>query len=454
VSGVFGSFFSVNIQNSVCDENVIVEASSSIAPQKRYNISHHNICSLSTTMRQLSGPAILGLFSLLSFTFAKEKSGLQVSTTLQKNCAKFRQAREGDKVTVHYGGFLQDGKKFDSSFDRAQPFTFTLGVGQVIPGWDKGLLGVCKGEERHLVVPAPLAYGDRGAGDVIPPGATLLFDIVIVDVDRVDKNNKDIEEEDSKRISDHDAAILKEQKAREEENERRKAEQRAREEEKERRKAEQRAREEENERRKAEQRAREEENERRKAELRAREEQKKLVQAEEEARRKELQRREEELQRRRKVEAKKEAEEELRRQQEGTRRKQEEEEQDYSYYEEYYYDDESTCPPGELEMQVTYSPGRCRKTARSGDQLTMHYTGKLSNGFKFDSSLDRNKPFKFTLGVGQVIAGWDSGLEGMCVGEKRTLVIPPDQAYGEQGVGSVIPACSTLVFDVELIDIE
>merc|ERR1712168_76635 len=76
--------------------------------------------------------------------------------------------------------------------DRAQPFTFTLGVGQVIPGWDKGLMNVCKGEERHLVVPSHLAYGDRGAGNVIPPGATLLFDIVVVDVERIE-NEEDIQ---------------------------------------------------------------------------------------------------------------------------------------------------------------------------------------------------------------------------------------------------------------------
>ena len=89
------------------------------------------------------------------------------------------------KVTVHYGGFLMDGTKFDSSFDRRKPFTFELGVGQVIPGWDEGLQGVCAGDERHLVVPSHLAYGERGAGDVIPPGATLLFDVVVVDVKQV-----------------------------------------------------------------------------------------------------------------------------------------------------------------------------------------------------------------------------------------------------------------------------
>ncbi|QQP41659.1 Peptidylprolyl isomerase [Caligus rogercresseyi] len=112
---------------------------------------------------------------------------LQVDVTREMNCADSRKAREGDKVTVHYGGFLRDGTKFDSSFDRSKPFTFPLGEGKVIPGWDQGLLDVCPGEERHLVVPADLAYGDRGAGDVIPPGATLLFDIVVVRVERVPK---------------------------------------------------------------------------------------------------------------------------------------------------------------------------------------------------------------------------------------------------------------------------
>merc|ERR1712243_229221 len=158
--------------------------------------------------------------------------------------------------------------------------------------------------------------------------------------------------------------------------------------------------------------------------------------------------------------------EELNRQQEEKLRRREEEkaqesqrraeeykngEDEYYYYEDYA--PESSCEPGDLKMQVTHSPGRCGKIARAGDQLTMHYTGKLSSGRKFDSSVDRNKPFQFTLGVGQVIAGWDDGLPGMCVGEKRTLVIPPSLAYGEEGVGAVIPPCSTLVFEVELLNI-
>merc|ERR1719445_2451840 len=103
------------------------------------------------------------------------------------------------------------GKKFDSSFDRQQPFTFTIGVGQVIPGWDKGLLGVCSGEERHLVVPSPLAYGDRGAGDVIPPGAILLFDVVVVNVEKQGQA-----EEEKKRKEQEEAKRRKEQQAKEE----------------------------------------------------------------------------------------------------------------------------------------------------------------------------------------------------------------------------------------------
>merc|ERR1712106_113307 len=178
---------------------------------------------------------------------------------------------------------------------------------------------------------------------------------------------------------------------------------------------------------------------------------------EEESRRKEEKKKQE--QKRREEEERKKIEEEIRRkeelvrqeeaklkrqeeqkEQESQRRK--EDEDSYPEDEYYYYEDyapESSCEPGELKMQVTHSPGRCGRIAREGDQLTMHYTGKLSSGKKIDSSVDRNKPFQFTLGVGQVIAGWDEGLAGMCVGEKRTLVIPPDLAYGEQGVGAVIP---------------
>jgi len=84
----------------------------------------------------------------------------------------------------------------------------------------------------------------------------------------------------------------------------------------------------------------------------------------------------------------------------------------------------------------------------------MHYTGTLEDGTKFDSSLDRNDPFKFTLGVGQVIKGWDQGLINMCVGDKRKLRIPPHLGYGERGAGAKIPPNSKLIFEVELLKIE
>lgn len=91
--------------------------------------------------------------------------------------------------------------------------------------------------------------------------------------------------------------------------------------------------------------------------------------------------------------------------------------------------------------------------AKKGDTLQMHYTGTLLDGSKFDSSVDRGQPFQFTLGVGQVIKGWDEGIVGMKVGEKRKLTIPYQMAYGDRGFPPVIPPKSPLVFEIELIKI-
>ncbi len=195
----------------------------------------------------------------------------------------------GDYVVVHYTGILQDGTKFDSSLDRGEPFVFQIGVGKVIPGWDEGVGSMKVGGKRRLIIPPELGYGERGAGDVIPPNATLIFDVELLDIPRVQV--EDIEEGDG-------------------------------------------------------------------------------------------------------------------------------------------------------------------AVAEEGDTIAVHYTGTLEDETKFDSSLDRNEPFEFALGAGQVIPGWDIGLQGMKVGGKRHLTIPPELAYGSRGAGGVIPPNATLIFEVELLEIK
>ncbi|XP_052106788.1 peptidyl-prolyl cis-trans isomerase FKBP2-like [Mytilus californianus] len=107
-----------------------------------------------------------------------------------------------------------------------------------------------------------------------------------------------------------------------------------------------------------------------------------------------------------------------------------------------------------LQIGVKKRVDNCKIKSRKGDTLHMHYTGKLEDGTEFDSSIPRKEPFVFTLGAGQVIKGWDQGLLGMCVGEKRKLVIPSDMGYGDRGAPPKIPGGATLIFEVELLDIK
>jgi FKBP-type peptidyl-prolyl cis-trans isomerase len=109
-------------------------------------------------------------------------------------------------------------------------------------------------------------------------------------------------------------------------------------------------------------------------------------------------------------------------------------------------------PPDEQMGMVTLTPGN-GAIAKVGDRVSVHYVGTLTDGKKFDSSRDRNQPFQFVLGQGQVIKGWDQGVAGMKVGEKRKLTIPPAMAYGLQGRPPLIPPNSTLIFEVELMAI-
>ena len=115
--------------------------------------------------------------------------------------------------------------------------------------------------------------------------------------------------------------------------------------------------------------------------------------------------------------------------------------------------DENTPAATELQIEVL-EEGTGDVVAKAGDTVSVHYTGTLLDGSKFDSSLDRNEPIAFVLGQGQVIAGWDQGIEGMKVGEKRKLTIPSDLGYGDMGYPPVIPAKATLIFTTELVEIK
>jgi FK506-binding protein 14 len=124
----------------------------------------------------------LAALCLAAAIFAQQ-DGFTLIEVISKPDPCERLSKAGDQMVMHYTGWLEkDGTKFDSSYDRPNPFTFVLGQGQVIKGWDQGLIGMCKGEKRKLTVPPEMGYGDRGAGNIIPGGATLVFDTELIDI--------------------------------------------------------------------------------------------------------------------------------------------------------------------------------------------------------------------------------------------------------------------------------
>ncbi|CAF4198501.1 unnamed protein product [Rotaria sp. Silwood2] len=118
------------------------------------------------------------LLMIIVNTLAEDKLQIGIKKKVD-NCD--RKSKKGDRLHMHYTGTLKsNGKKFDSSLDRGEPFVFTIGSGQ----WDQGLLNMCEGEQRKLIIPPSLGYGDRGAGSDIPGGATLVFDVELVKIER------------------------------------------------------------------------------------------------------------------------------------------------------------------------------------------------------------------------------------------------------------------------------
>jgi len=108
----------------------------------------------------------------------------------------------------------------------------------------------------------------------------------------------------------------------------------------------------------------------------------------------------------------------------------------------------------DLKIDVQFKPDECYESAENGDEVHVHYTGMLKNGQVFDSSVQQGRPpLPFVLGTGKVIQGWEQGILGMCVGERRKLTIPSDLAYGDRGMPPTIPAKATLVFETELVQL-
>jgi FK506-binding protein 2 len=128
--------------------------------------------------------AMLAVVALAASSLALDKP-LDIEVTEKVSCS--RKTKEGDKINVHYRGTLEDGTEFDASYNRGQPLGFVVGKGQVIKGWDQGLLDMCPGEKRKLTVQPEFGYGDRGVGP-IPGGAVLIFETELVSIDGVKKD--------------------------------------------------------------------------------------------------------------------------------------------------------------------------------------------------------------------------------------------------------------------------
>merc|ERR1712243_287176 len=142
--------------------------------------------SVQNKTRQPCVLVVLSMMAVMCMGEEKKVTKLQIGVKKRvENCEM--KSRKGDTLHMHYTGTLQDGTEFDGSIPRGETLSFTLGSGQVIKGWDQGLLAMCAGEKRKLVIPPDLGYGDSGAGDKIPGGSVLIFEVELIKIDRKDE---------------------------------------------------------------------------------------------------------------------------------------------------------------------------------------------------------------------------------------------------------------------------
>jgi FKBP-type peptidyl-prolyl cis-trans isomerase len=178
----------MNVKASPARQNAVIVEKSSFLWTPRHdtakNACQNSLSKEQTLQKHLSWLiAVAACVSIIAAGLSHAQSpagpsGLKVDVLSEGNGPL---PQPGQKVVVHYTGTLTDGKKFDSSRDRGEPFSFTLGAGQVIKGWDEGLSRMKVGTRARLTIPPELGYGPRGAGGVIPPNATLIFDVELLD---------------------------------------------------------------------------------------------------------------------------------------------------------------------------------------------------------------------------------------------------------------------------------